>query len=267
MSGLDDDCVRTRDAPPYVLGELQGRRYESFVRHLRHCEPCAEEVELLQQAADAVPLLASRQAPVLDEERVLEQRPTLAVAAAPGRAAASGGGGGAYSPAGRPLLRPIDGGASAGRAGPADLGSGRRLLKSPLPKPALIGFLALAVLAVATVALSSRAANVRYYRIQAGWSRGGAALQLQGNKLQLLVDDMPRPASGSLYEVWVVKRSDRQLSPTGAWLHLNSIGQARVTVPGDYHDWLAVAVYTEPLNGSATTSSGAVVVGDLRGVS
>ena len=89
---------------------------------------------------------------------------------------------------------------------PAGFGGGRRLLKTPMPKPALIGLLALAVLAIATVALSSRAASIRYFRIQAGWSGGGAALQLQGNKLQLLVEGMPKPARGSGYEVWVVDR-------------------------------------------------------------
>ncbi len=78
---------------------------------------------------------------------------------------------------------------------------------------------------------------------------------------------MPKPASGSGYEVWVVERQDKQLTATGVWLHLNSLGQARVTVPGNYHDWLAVAVYTEPLTGHDTTQSGAAVVGDLRHVS
>ena len=75
MTGLEDQCARTRDASLYVLGELQGRQLESFARHLRRCEECAEEVELLQQAADAVPLLASRQRPPVDEEPQFEQRP------------------------------------------------------------------------------------------------------------------------------------------------------------------------------------------------
>jgi len=266
MTGLDELCTRTRDASLYVLGELQGRHQANFERHLRHCEECAEEVELLRQAADAVPLLASRQQPVLDEEPVLERRPApVAMVATSSRIGLSAGA--PVARTGRPNLRPIEGGASAGRSAPAGLGIGRLLIKSPLPKPAMISFLALGVLAVVTIALSSQAASVRYYRIQAGWSQGGAALQLQGNKLQVLVDRMPKPARGSGYEVWVVNRSDQQLAPTGVWLHLNRLGQARVAVPGDYHNWLAVAVYTEPLAGSDTTSSGAAVVGDLRSLS
>ncbi len=138
-------------------------------------------------------------------------------------------------------------------------------MKTPMPKPALIGLVALAVLAIATVALSQRAASTRYVRIQAGWSGGGAALKLQGNDLQLLVEGMPKPASGTGYQVWVVvDRTNRKLTPTHAWVHLNSAGEAGVTVAGDYHNWLAVAVYTEPLHGRDTTSSGAGVVGDMR---
>ncbi len=291
MTALEDQCSRTPDASLYVLGELQGRELDSFARHLGRCEECSEEVELLRQAADAVPLLASRQGPLVDEEPQFEQRPPrLAVAAGATRAgatragatragvtragatragatraSASTSGAEAHAPAGRPVLRPIEGGAAANRR--AGFGGGRRLLKNPIPKPALIGLLALAILAITTVALSSRAASVRYYRIQAGWSRGGAALQLQGNKLQVLVEGMPKPAGGSGYEVWVVERHNKQLTAAGVWLHPNSLGQARVTVPGNYHDWLAVAVYTEPLTGRDTTQSGAAVVGDLRHVS
>ncbi len=265
MTGLDDQCARTRDASLYVLGELEGRMHQSFARHLRRCEECAEEVELLQQAADAVPLLASRQGPPLDEEPHFEQRPpSLSAAASASRAAVIASRPPSQQPVSRPALRPIDGGAMAGT--PAGSGSGRRLLKNPMPKPALIGLLALAVLAIATVALSSRAASTRYVRIQAGWSRGGAALKLQGNQLELLVEGMPKPVHGQGYEVWVVDRAGKQLRPTGRWLHLNVAGEDGVTLIGNYHDWLAVAVYVEPLHGSDNTHSGAVVVGDLRNV-
>lgn len=263
MTGSPEQCGRTPDASLYVLGKLQGRQRESFARHLRRCELCADEVDLLQQAAEAVPLLAARQAPPLDAEMRTELRPpTLAMAAGSARAGTAAS---QQVLPRRPSLRPLEGGASvrhkAGSAG------GRRPLKLPVPKTGLVGFVALAVLAIATVALSQRAATVRYYRIQAGWSHGGAALRLDGNRLQLLVQGMPRPANGTGYEVWVVNRGHGQLAPTGTWLHLNRLGQAGVTVPRDYHSWLAVVVYTEPLRGRDTIRSGAVIVGDLRHVS
>jgi len=271
MAGSHEQCSRTPDASLYVLGDLRGRQQESFARHLRGCAECADEVELLQQAADAVPLLASQQTPA-EEPKVMQRVPTLAVAANNARAAASNAraaasdvgtldAAGRQLPAGRPILRRIEGGASTERARPS---SRRRLLKNPVPKPAMFGLLALAILAIVTVSLSSEGANVRYYRAQAGWTGGGAAVQLIGDRLRVLVEDMPKPASGNGYEVWVMDRDSKQLSPTGTWLHLNRLGQAGVTVPGDYHDWIAVAVYTEPLTGRDTIQSGAAVVADLR---
>jgi hypothetical protein len=123
------------------------------------------------------------------------------------------------------------------------------------------------VLAIATVAMTSRIANVKYYRIQAGWRNGGAALKLVGNQLELLVKGMPRPAAGTGYRVWVRDRGSVRFEPTGGWLHLNQLHEAGVNVKGDYHDWAVIAVYVEPLTGPSTTHSGAVIVGDLRGLS
>jgi hypothetical protein len=83
----------------------------------------------------------------------------------------------------------------------------------------------------------------------------------------LLVEDMPKPPSGSGYQIWIVDRADRRLTPTSSWIHLNRLGQAGTSVPGNYHQWDAIAVYVEPVNGHDTTQSGAVIVGDLRGIS
>jgi hypothetical protein len=128
----------------------------------------------------------------------------------------------------------------------------------------MISFLALGVLAIATVAMSSRAASLRYFRIQAGWSKGGAAVRLIGNQLEVLVEDMPSPARGMGYQVWVVDTSEKKRIPTTAWIHLNQLHQAGVNVPGNFHNWDAVAIYAEPLTGSDTARRAAVAVGDLR---
>jgi hypothetical protein len=171
----------------------------------------------------------------------------------------------------KPPLHAIAGGAStrdARRAhtlpGAQPIRSARRVLKSPVPKPAMVGFVGVAIVAVATIALSHRAASVRFERVKAGWSTGGAALRLEGNQLEILVLDMPHPKRGTGYQVWVMNKSSKQLVPTTAWLHLNSAGEAGVEVPGNYHAWDAAAVYVEPLHGHETTKSGAVVVADLR---
>lgn len=276
MPVREDQCARAGDASLYVLGELYGRQRESFVRHMRHCEECAEEVSLLEQAS-ATPLLGAAHLPPEEEDDPGRRGPTpsLNVAAANARAArlaaekaaAEGRRRAPIDPPPRPVLRTIEGGAGAPPPSRFAPFKGRRLLKTPMPRSAMISFVALGILAIATVAMTSRIANVKYYRIQAGWSKGGAALKLSGNQLELLVEDMPRPAQGTGYEVWVRNRGSSRLTPTGAWLHLNPLHQAGVEVPGDYHNWAVIAVYVEPLTGDRTTHSGAVAVGDLRSLS
>jgi hypothetical protein len=277
MSIREEQCARAGDASLYVLGELVGRRRESFERHARHCEECADEVVLLRQIEGAEPLLGAAYLPPEEEDDPGRQAPTptLTVAAANARAArlaaekaaAIAVANGEAPPNPRPLLRTIPGGAGAPppRTWNGLLG-GRRLLKTPMPRSAMISLLALGVLAIATVAMTSRAASLRYFRIQAGWSKGGAAVKLIGNQLEVLVEDMPSPAPGMGYQVWVVESGSKKQIPTTAWIHLNQLHQAGVNVPGNFHNWAAVAIYTEPLTGRDTAHRAAVAVGDLRGV-
>src|ERR1700753_94819 len=56
---MDSDCGRGRDAAAYVLGNLRGRTLGDFERHRRTCVQCQEDIDLLQRAADSVPLMAS----------------------------------------------------------------------------------------------------------------------------------------------------------------------------------------------------------------
>jgi hypothetical protein len=280
MSVREDQCARAGDASLYVFGELVGRRQESFERHMRHCEECSDEVSLLRQMASAEPLLGTAYMPPEEEDDPGRRgpTPTLTVAAANARAArlaaekaaaeaeANGESPQVRQPA-RPALRTIPGGAGAHPPRALSKGGlmgGRRLLKTPVPRSVMVSFLALGVLAVATIALSSRAASLRYFRIQAGWSKGGAALKLIGNQLEMLVEDMPKPPAGFGYQVWVAESATKKLTPTTAWLHLNSLRQSGVNVPGNYHDWDAIAIYAEPLTGKDTPGRAAVAVGDLR---
>jgi hypothetical protein len=282
-------CDHKGDAALYVLGELRGYDLDAFARHLQTCDECAEEVELLEVASEAVPLLAARHVPLDQPEMRPERRtPLLAAAAAAAKAKAEAqeqaereraeqeGG------AEKPVLRAIVGGAASGaeaiaaKVGPASYQPGtrtrRRLLKQPVPKPAVIGLVLIAVIGAATIALSDRSASIRYLRclpqscvVKAGWTTGGgAAIKLEGNQAQLLVDGMPLAAAGTGYQVWVVNAFTKQLTPTKAWLRPNIKGEAGVNVPGDYHTLDAIAVYEEPLKGPQTTHSGAIVVADMR---
>jgi hypothetical protein len=283
-------CDHRGDAALYVLGELRGYELDAFARHLQTCDECAEEVDLLEVASEAVPLLAARHVPLDQPETRPERRtPILAAAAAAAKAKAEQQEREAREraeqedEAHKPVLRAIVGGAATGaealaaKVGPSSYQPGtrtrRRLLKQPVPKPALIGLVLVAVVGAAAVALSNRAASIRYLRclpqacvVKAGWSTGGgAAIKLEGNQAQLLVDGMPLRAPGTGYQVWVVNAFTKQLTPTKAWLRPNIKGEAGVNVPGDYHTLDAIAVYEEPVKGPQTTHSGAIVVADMRG--
>jgi hypothetical protein len=267
MTARDAECHNAQDAALYVLGELQGHQLEAFTRHLRSCEQCAEEVDLLDSAADAVPLLASRHisVEVIEEQQKEPERRAPVLTAAMATTQASVAREQLRAENRRPMLRAILGGAAATQP-PAPPGSGGRLrvLRTPMPKPAALGILCLGLIAAVTIALSHEAATIRYVRIKAGWSDGGAALKFQGNRVELLVIGMPQPVTGHAYQVWVLDRSSKRLVPTSAWVSLNGKGEADIKVPGDYHAWEALAVYVEPLSGPHNTKSGAVVVGDLR---
>ena len=69
--------------------------------------------------------------------------------------------------------------ATGSRVPPRPPRSRRRIMKAPMPKPAIAGFLGVAVVAFLTLQLSHRAATVRYERVRAGWSTGGAAIKFE----------------------------------------------------------------------------------------
>jgi anti-sigma factor RsiW len=273
-------CSHTSDAGLYVLGELKGYDLDAFARHLQTCDECADEVELLEEAGDAVPLLAARHVPLdRPEQRVERHAPLLAAAAAKAKEEAEelkareeqeGEGQ-------KPVLRAITGGAASSaetiRAAlkpptpKAAAPSRRSLRKKPVPKPAMIGIVLVAVIGAATIAISNRSASIRYIHqgVRAGWTTGGgAAIKVEGNQAEVLVDGMPQPSSGTVYQVWVVDKTTKTPVPTQALLHPDIKGEAGANVPGNYHDMAAIAVYVEPKGGPYTTDSGAIVVADMR---
>jgi anti-sigma factor RsiW len=274
-------CSHTSDAGLYVLGELKGYDLDAFARHLQTCDECADEVELLEEAGDAVPLLAARHVPLdRPEQRVERHAPLLAAAAAKAKEEAEQQ---AQAQAEReadgqkPVLRAITGGAASSAetiraalkpaASTTRPPSRRSLRKKPVPKPAMIGIVLVAVIGAATIAISDRSASIRYIHqgVKAGWTAGGgAAIKVEGNQAEVLVDGMPQPSPGTVYQVWVVDKTARTPVPTQALLHPDIKGEAGANVPGNYHDMAAIAVYVEPKGGPYTTNSGAIVVADMR---
>lgn len=212
------------DAAAYALGALEPAEAEQFRAHMDTCVVCRDEVMAFQQVADALPMAAPQQpVPRGLRRRVLGQVHEEARAAS--------------------------------RAAP----SRRRVL---MPRPALAGGLA-AALAVATagvIALASGGSGTAARVIAA--SVGHAELRLADGHAELVVNKLPQPASGHIYEVWL-QRGAAEPSPTKALFSVTSTGSGDVDVPGNLHGVSEVLVTEEPGGGSPFPTTPPVIVAHL----
>jgi anti-sigma factor RsiW len=267
--GVQEKCDRTAHAAAYVLGELGSHELDDFARHLQTCDICVEEVELLESAADAVPLLASRPLGVAgpDEPPVVD-RSTRPFRTDPLHPHGNGDLPAEVIPVrSRPRLRAIRGGADKTEEQDHSRFADRTGLRyRTIARPARASLAALIIVALVTIIVTRKAGAVTYVTAKAGWTAGGARVKIQGSQAELLVEGMPQPAAGKTYKIWVLEKGASQIAPTGATIRLNSAGEAGVNVPGNIDDAIALAVYVEPIDGRQTTASGAVVVADLRSV-
>lgn len=229
--GAELDCGR--DAAAYVLGALDDNEAIAFRHHMATCAACREEVELLESAANALPMMVPQYQPpgtlrasVMDEVRREARRPPAAPATARGS---------------------------------------RTWLARPVPKPVLVALGALAVLAVITILLSRGPATTgtQYIRAATAWRGGGAVVALDGGSGELLVKGMPAPSAGKVYEVWV-QHGHSSPSPTDALFDVNKLGEAAVEVPGKLSKSDTVMVTAEPAGGSLVPTPPAVIVASLR---
>jgi hypothetical protein len=108
---------------------------------------------------------------------------------------------------------------------------------------------ALLVLAVVTVVLTNQPAGTRVIRAQTAWSPGGATVELTGSRGELLVEGMPAPAAGKVYEVWV-EHGRQAPAPTDALFDVNDAGKAAVDVPVALSSADTVLVTAEPAGGA-----------------
>jgi hypothetical protein len=236
---VDPDCDDARAATAYVLGELHGPDLHAFRQHLIGCLSCREEVELLENASEAMPLMINRIAASAGAA------PERTASSARRRAFVLGEVVDAEEFATNvTVLRLNDAGAS--RKPQADVRTARRRwLKQPVPRPAMIGLGALLIVAVITILLNHQASSIHFVRGQAAWSVGGAAVKVDGSRGQLLVEGMPRAPAGKRYEIWLMRGNDAP-APTRTWFGVNRRGEAGVAVPGDIQNVRAVLVYAEP---------------------
>lgn len=234
---VDDAMSESRDcggdAAAYVLRALEPAEADAFRIHMSSCIVCRDEVAAFQQVADALPMAAPQHpAPRGLRRRVLRDvkaEPRFARARTPPRRRV-------------PLL---SGGA--------------------VRRPALAGgALVLVALAIAGgLALApGGASGVRVIQAKVTGSPGSAELRLTGGHADLIVNHLPPPPAGRIYEVWL-KRGDRAPSPTSALFGVNAAGKADVGVPGSLHGVSLVMVTQEPAEGSDVPTHAPVIVAQL----
>jgi anti-sigma-K factor RskA len=206
------------DAAAYALGALEPPEADAFRAHLASCAVCRDEVSAFQAVADALPLAV----PVQPVPRSLKRRVMASVRAEPHPS----------SPASRRPWR-----LTAGFAA--------------FPRPALAaGALVLAIaVVIGGLTLSSGGTATRVIQASVAWRPGSAMLRVTGGRGELIVQRMPEPPGGKIYEVWL-QRSGGAPAPTSALFSVTSNGSGTVDVPGNLHGVSQVLVTPEPVGGS-----------------
>ena len=221
------------DAAAYALGALEPAEAEAFRQHLDSCIVCRDELAAFQQVVDVLPMTAPRYAP----SRRLRRRVLRTVRDEPRSAPA---------PAGRWARRP---GLSWG--------------SFPRPAMALALLLAVVLVGVGGAALSSTGArSTRVIQASVVGSPGSAQLRLSGGQAKLIVNHLPLPPAGHIYEVWL-KRAHGAPAPTSALFSVTSAGAGDVDVPGNLSGVSQVLVTPEPAGGSRVPTHTPVIVAQL----
>jgi anti-sigma-K factor RskA len=220
------------DAGAYVLGALSGPEEEAFRLHLAACEECRHEVDELESAAAALPLMA----PVVQPPRALRRR----------------------------VMSEIRADARARRRGtPSPAPAWRSWLGlSPLARGSLAGLLVLAIAVALTVGLSAQSPTGGVYAAVIAWHPGSAVVKVDNGTAELLISGMPAPPSGKVYEVWL-QRGDGEPAPTSALFDVNDAGKADVDVPGRLSGVSKVMVTAEPDGGSRVPTESPILVATL----
>jgi anti-sigma-K factor RskA len=210
------------DAAAYALGALEPDEAERFRTHIAECVVCRDELTAFQRVTGALPMAA----PQFPAPRGL-RRKVLKQVRAEARA-------GATPAAGRwatPRIRPAWAGALAG---------------------------AVAVAVVVVIAIGTGGSGTHVIAAAVG----DAQLRVSGNHAELVVDRLPQPASGHIYEVWL-ERPGRAPQRTNALFSVTQRGAADVDVPGDLHGVSQVMVTQEPAGGSPAPTTNPVIVAHL----
>lgn len=215
MSGHDE---QVENIGAYALGALPELEAQVFERHLMGCTACQDELERLNQAADALPRSVT---PYPAPPSVKES-----------------------------LMTVVRQEAAVERPEPAR----ERRFSFALPRlrPALAMAAAALLVALAVVGLTRDAGDTRTVTAQVDEARlpeGTATLSIpEGDEDAVLrVEGLPDPGRGRIYQVWV-QRGD-EVVPVSIF-SVDSAGEGAAAVPGSLEDATAVMVTREKRGGA-----------------
>jgi anti-sigma-K factor RskA len=227
MTERDDMAEHSKfqdDAAAFVLGALDPEEAQAFVEHLQSCAVCRDEVAAFALVADALPMAA----PQHQASRALRKRVIRAVRDEPKES---------ETPAPRRRVWALPSLAS-------------------MPRGALAGGVAVlvALAVVVGVLIGSRGSSSRL--IQA--SVGNAQLRVTGDRGELIVNHLPSPGTGRIYEMWLQHGS---AAPKPSTLFgVTSSGTAELGVPGSLNGVSRVLVTAEPAGGTQAPTTTPVIV-------
>jgi anti-sigma-K factor RskA len=221
-------CPLQDDAAAYVLGALEPAEVERYRNHLTRCAPCRKEVEALQPV---VQRLRSGMPPAEPPGRVLEQ------VMAQVRAEAD-------------LLRSAEALPEAFGARSAGGARRRRVPRSFALAGALACALGALVLALVLAPGGSRQRLLISASVSPALEGARGTVVEQGGVGRLVLEHMPQPPHGKIYELWVA-RPGGQPEATGTLFTVTSGGLAQIGLPRDLRRIAEVMVTAEPLGGTS----------------
>ncbi len=228
---MRDEMLRDHDcggeAAAYVLGALEPGEARAFESHLEQCVVCQDEVDSLQQAANALPMAVVRH-PVPTHLR-------------------------------RRVLRAVRDEARNRARSPRDSARRRRT-----GWPVGVGALAAgaAAAAVALVLALNGGGGARLVPAKVAGVSGTAELRIARGYGELIVRHMTPPPSGEIYEVWL-KAPRAAPSPANVLFGVTRDGSAAVKLPEDLNGIGQVMVTPEPAGGSRAPTHSPVIVATL----